>query len=268
VTKVTLPDTQTILTAYNGDDATVTDQVGRQRKSQVDGLGRLISVTEQDTATGSLSVATSYSYDTLDNLAGVNQGGQTRSFAYDELSRLTSQTTPEGGTVTYSYWDFDAVKKRTDARGVETHYKYDSLNRLERVWYTGLGGDDTGSIRPAMPAGVEATADVVMQYNTARPGNGGVSRVDDGAGYETYGYDSLGRNTSKSRVIDGYTFTTSYEYNQVSQQTAMIYPSGKRVRSNYDGRGRFIGLDKMSGTAVALSLIAVPCCDAGESLQN
>ncbi len=153
----------------------------------------------------------------------------------------------------YSYWDFDAVKKRVDARNVETHYKYDSLNRLERVWYTGLGGDDTGAVRPALPAGVEATADVVLQYNTASPGNGAVSRVDDSAGYETYGYDSLGRNTSKSRVIDGYTFTTSYEYNQAGQQTAIVYPSLKRVRTNYDARGRFIGLDKMNETSVALS---------------
>ncbi|MEW6212711.1 MAG: hypothetical protein AB1631_30580 [Acidobacteriota bacterium] len=119
---------------------------------------------------------------------------------------------------------YDAVKKRVDARNVETHYKYDSLNRLERVWYTGLGGGDTGAVRPALPAGVEATVDVVLQYNTASPGNGAASRVDDGAGYATCAYDSLGRNTSKSRVIDTYTFTTSYEYNQVGQQTAIIYP--------------------------------------------
>ncbi|MEW6209984.1 MAG: hypothetical protein AB1631_16580 [Acidobacteriota bacterium] len=121
---------------------------------------------------------------------------------------------------------------------------------------TELGGDDTGAVRPALPVGVEATVDVVLQYNTASPGNGAVSRVDDSAGYETYSYDSLGRNTSKSRVIDGYTFTTSYEYNQVGQQTAIIYPSQKRVRTTYDQRGRFAGLDKMAGTTVELSLVS------------
>ena len=46
------------------------------------------------------------------------------------LSRLKTQTTPEGGAVTLAYTDFNAVLKRTDLRNVETHYKYDSLNRL------------------------------------------------------------------------------------------------------------------------------------------
>ena len=56
----------------------VTDQVSRKRQSQVDGLGGLTSVTEQDPASGALSLITTYSYNTLDNLTGVNQGGQTR----------------------------------------------------------------------------------------------------------------------------------------------------------------------------------------------
>jgi hypothetical protein len=70
VTVVTLPDGQTIQTSYNGASVTVIDQVNRKRQSQVDGLGRLISVTEQDPATGALSLVTTYSYDTLDNLTG------------------------------------------------------------------------------------------------------------------------------------------------------------------------------------------------------
>ena len=44
-----------------------------------------------------------YSYDTLDNLTGVTQGRQTRTFAYDSLRRLTSSANPESGTVTCGY---------------------------------------------------------------------------------------------------------------------------------------------------------------------
>lgn len=254
VTAVNLPDDvpggqrSRILTAYAGATVTVTDQVGRQRKSEVNGLGQLIKVTEQNPATGSLSWETSYSYDTLDNLLGVNQGNQTRSFIYDALSRLKSQTTPEGETVTYTYTPFDAVDTRTDARGVVTDYDYnDGLNRLTSVSYNTSGAP-----------GVEATSPVSITYKTSAPGNGQVQQVSDSAGSETYGYDSLGRNTSKSRVFTGNanTYTTQYEYNAVGQQTALIYPSNKRVRTNYDSRGRFAGLDKMNGSLVDLTYLS------------
>jgi YD repeat-containing protein len=112
--------------------------------------------------------------------------------------------------------------------------------------------------RPDLPSGVAATADVVLTYNTATPGNGAVNRVDDGAGFETYAYDSLGRTTSKTRTIDGVnSYQTQYQYNQINQLSLMIYPSGKRVRENLDSRGRMIGEDKVdSGGSVLASYVS------------
>src|ERR1700742_3360177 len=154
----------------------------------MDGLGHLVSLTEQDPATGGLTQATTYAYDALDNLKTVSQGGQARSFVYDGLSRLASQTTPEAGTVSYTYWDSGDVKKRTDARNVETHYSYDALNRPQKVWYTGLGGSDDGTVRPALPAGVSATSDVQLTYNnytTAQAGNGQLNSLANAAADES-----------------------------------------------------------------------------------
>lgn len=280
VKEVDLPDDQPagqrsrIQTDYSSAIVTVTDQVGRKRQSQVDGLGRLISVTEMNPSTGALdstNYLTSYSYNTLDNLTGVNQGGQPRSFTYDSLSRLTSQTTPEGLTVSLTYTDFGAVLKRTDARNVETHYKYDTLNRPTQVWYTGIGGSDDPTVvpRPALPSGVAATSDVIIAYNnlsSAGAGNGETSRVDDGAGFEIYAYDSLGRPTSKTRTIDGNSYQTQYQYNAINQPALMIYPSGKRVRMNHDSRGRFSGEDKVdtSGNVLASYLSGVGYNVAGQ----
>jgi YD repeat-containing protein len=117
------------------------------------------------------------------------------------------------------------------------------LNRLSTIPYNSVSG-------------VAATTAVGISYRTTAPGKGQVSQVTDGAGTETYGYDSQGRLTSKTRSIDSNIYTTSYEYNAISQQTAIIYPSGKRVRSNYDLRGRLTGLDKMSGSQVAVSYMS------------
>jgi len=259
VTQLTLPDSQTVRTAYSGSTATVTDQVGRQRQSTSDGLGRVTSVVEQNPSSGvldSVNYQTTYTYDALDNLTQVNQGNQLRTSVYDALSRLTSQTTPEAGTVTLTYTDSSDPLKRTDARGVETHYKYDSLNRPIQVWYTGIGGDDAGTIRPALPSGVAATSDVSVGYNNfslAQVGNGELNSVTDGAGSESYTYDSLSRLASKTRVIDSRSYQTQYLYNTANQMTTLIYPSGKRVRTTHDTRGRTSGVDKVDSSGNVLS---------------
>lgn len=261
-TQVKLPDNQGIITSYTpaalptGATVLVTDQVGRKRQSETDGLGRTVKVTEQDPATGSLSWATSYSYDVLNNLTGINQNNQTRTFVYDALSRMTSQTTPEAGTVTIAYTDSGAVKKQTDARSIETHYKYDALNRPTQVWHTGAGGDDAGSVRPALPAAVAATGDVLLSYNNfsaSQAGNGQASQLTDAAGTESYSYDTLSRLASKTRIIDGRSYQTQYLYNTADQVTTLIYPSGKRVRTNHDQLGRMSGLDRVDTAGTVLS---------------
>src|SRR5262249_1604487 len=44
-----------------------------------------------------------------------------------------------------------------------------------------------------------------------------------------------------------------YQYNQASQATLLIYPSGKRVRMNYDTRGRAFGEDKVDSLGTVLT---------------
>ena len=86
---------------------------------------------------------TSYTYDTLSNLTGVNQpigssGGQSRSFSYSSLSRLLSATNPESGTISYQYDNNGNLTQKTDARNVTTTYGYDALNRVTERSYNDL----------------------------------------------------------------------------------------------------------------------------------
>ena len=145
--------------------------------------------------------------------------------------------------------EYSALKKRTDARGVETHYKQDALHRITNIWYTGLGGDDSGSVRPGLPSGVAGTGDVLYGYTAW----GALSSVTIPSQYgETYAFDEFSRPTSVTRwlgqVYTGYkTYTTSYEYNQGSQLTKMIYPSGQQVVVNHDDKGRVQSLSGVTG---------------------
>ncbi|HEU4386157.1 MAG TPA: hypothetical protein VFV34_00060, partial [Blastocatellia bacterium] len=149
IVTATLPDGNTIINSYDGAAATVMDTVGRQKLSEVDGLGRLIRVTEMDTSK-QLTWHTFYTYDLNDNLIGIDQGGQTRSFKYDSLSRLLFERTPEqsptisdgvGGdwSARYTYTDFGAISTKEDARHVVTTYAYDGLNRVSGFSYNTTG---------------------------------------------------------------------------------------------------------------------------------
>jgi YD repeat-containing protein len=202
VKNVTLPDANTVTTSYNGPITTVTDQVGRQRQSEADGLGRVIGVTEMDNSK-QLTWTTTYGYDMNDNLTSVNQGGQTRAFSYDSLSRMTFERTPEqdatidDGSGTFwsaknTYTDFNAVLTRQDARGVVTTYGYDGLNRLSSVSYTTTGTT------------AQATSSVSVTYGSAVPKIGQIEEIKQTDSQnivpwkEDYAYDSLSRVSSKT----------------------------------------------------------------------
>ena len=73
-----------------------TDEVGNQRQIFTDALGRVIEADEPTSSSNSLSVYTCYKYDVLNDLTEVDQGSETRTYAYDMLGRLTQSTTPEG----------------------------------------------------------------------------------------------------------------------------------------------------------------------------
>jgi RHS repeat-associated protein len=253
--EVTLPDGDKITTTYEGNKTTVTDPVGRKMKRETDGLGRLVKVTEQD-GSGQLTQDTNYSYDLLDNLVQVNQGGQLRSYKYDALERLLYEKTPEKDdtiieeekwTMKYVYNADNQVVIKTDPRGVETHYKYDELNRLIERWYTGLGGDEEGTDRPALPSTVGATPTVHYNYdnNQASATTGlllSVQLVPAAGGsviyQESYSYDSNNRVQSRNWTRDGKSYTVSYQYNAASQRKKLTYPSTREIDLSYDNQGR------------------------------
>src|SRR5207302_10451445 len=118
------------------------DTTWNPRQSVTDGLGIMTTVLEPDPTSGNtLTLQTSYAYNVLDLLTTAAQGSQTRSYTYDALGRLISDTTPEAGTVCFGsmsgstcntdgYDSFNNLLKRTDARGVLTNYSYNNQNPL------------------------------------------------------------------------------------------------------------------------------------------
>lgn len=148
-----------MLTTYNGEVTTVTDQAAKIRRSRLDGLGRLVKIEEMQNAS-TVYATTTYGYDGRGNLKTVSQPGQPRTFLYDGLSRLTDATNPENGHIGYQYDLASNLITKTDGRFTTT-YTPDPLNRPVTRSYTGT---------PATPT-------VSYAYDTATNGAGRLASV-------------------------------------------------------------------------------------------
>ena len=289
VVKVVSPDTATVKTAYSGNRVMVSDQTGKKRLSETDALGRLASVWEitspepgqvQISFIGSTTAdlngtynayLTNYSYDALNNLTRVRQGGlpkensgnviQTRTFLYDSLSRLLYANNPEQDatilgtagtkwTMKYEYDDNGNLTTRTDARNVVTSYSYDALNRNTKVCYS----DATPSVHrfydsAGIPNGKGRLWKVENQ-TACTSGTATKSRTTINA------YDSLGRVTSQTQSFATGTtpnwtdYTIVNAYNLAGQVTQANRPSSRYVKYQYDDAGR---LSDMRGTLIGSS---------------
>lgn len=218
--------TGVVTTAYDANYTIVTDQAGKVRRSKIDGLGQLVRVDEPDAGNtlGSVDVPvqpTGYTYDALGNLTQVSQGAQSRSFSYSSLSRLTSSTNPESGTVTYQYDNNGNLSQKTDSRNIVTIYSYDELNRVKNRTYS------------------DSTPAVAYIYDTLANGKGRLTSVSSTVSTTSYGqYDALGRVKQSSQQTNGQSYQMSYGYDLAGNLTSQTYPSGRIVTTNYDNAGR------------------------------
>src|SRR3984885_809880 len=139
-------DVLTVLTpAPSGENA-------KQTQKEYDGLGRLKSVCVISSAPGSGSCGqtnpktgflTTYTYDgagrllkTIEN-AQVSSPQQTRTYVYDLLGRVISETNPESGTTTYAYDSYSGMPNSAGdliaivkQNGDGQYFYYDGLHRM------------------------------------------------------------------------------------------------------------------------------------------
>lgn len=221
----------------------ITDAAGVQRVSYHDVLGRLVAVVEDPSG---LKYTTYYGYDLLGDLKNVQQvgtcantdpvatpctGGQSRTFDYTSLKRLSSAQNPESGTITYTY---DAVGNLIQRQhgSLTVQNTYDDLDRIITQTYS---GDSTPAVSYTYDTPVSAQ----------KPNNcaifdgpiGRLSKVDNTVSTSYYFYNRLGypqcyRQSTGSTAYDStYSTTPQGVWNQV------VYPSGRTVTTTFNDRG-------------------------------
>ncbi|HJT29925.1 MAG TPA: RHS repeat-associated core domain-containing protein [Pyrinomonadaceae bacterium] len=271
-TITTAQDGSKVHTDYNGVYTTVTDQTGKQRRQKLDALGRIIRVDEPDSS-GSLGTfdaptqPTSYEYDTQGNLVHVIQGSspiQERYFKYDPLNRLTYEHqveqvaafTASDPVTGHSSWSrklvydetFDTVTYSgllttvSDARNVQTKFRYDNLNRTYQINYS----DDTPAITNKYDQFRQNYLNKGHLTEALTAAAGSIPATG-----QRYNFDSMGRIASSEQTVDAQTFTMSYGYNLAGALTSETYPSGRVVNYAYDEGARL--LEVSSGTTMYAS---------------
>ena len=108
-----------------------------------------------------------------DSISDAN--GHTQTFAYDLLGRQIRASDPLSQTQQLLYTERGELDYRIDPMGRTIDDTYDALGRLTLTDYP------------------DGTPDVTLQYNAASQ----VITMTDGLGQTVYGYDALGRMTSR-----------------------------------------------------------------------
>jgi len=284
---VTAADNGTTTYTYTANDVlvTVSGPTGTQtfeKNLEYDGLGRLTSVCEiSSTLPGVGSCGqgvsytgylTKYAYGpntlTVTQNAQATTGQQTRSYAYDMIGRLTSETNPETGTTSYTY-DVAAgtncaasagnMTMRTDNAGNRTCYTYDALHRLT----------DAGADVP-----VSGSVCRHFRYDTSpTPYNGGVmptgvsvlntkTRLEeastDNCTYSSFLTDEWFSYSARGELTDvyehtpnsgGYYHTTTSYWPSGALETLSGIPSVPTLTYGLEGEGRYTSVSASSGTS-------------------
>lgn len=222
------------------------DPLGNVVRTQFDIYGRLVTEISDQTDTGLeegnplASAFTRYKYDANGNLIGITDAlGRRIRQIYDALDRRRAVIFPDGSRVAFDYDPDGNLIMTQDNNGLRRHYTVDALGRTTRV-----DVDD-----------VQLDAAIVAE----------------GANFEAYGYDALGRRVHEENnyaqidirfnslgwpLQETLTFTTSdahlddpriitRAFNNAGALTELTYPNGRRLRFHRDDLDRLVRVENM-----------------------
>jgi len=153
--------------------------------------------------------ASSYTYDAISRVATYTDGkGQTTTFAYDALDRVTETDYADGSSIKYTHDNSGNTLQTVDSINGTSTYTPDTKNRITSEQLA------TGKTN---------------QY--AYDANNNLQAATDSGGTTTYGYDSVNNNTTVLEPGSTTAITLAYDMN--NRNTCVTHPNGVVVQNNY-----------------------------------
>jgi len=190
--------------------SSLTDATGRRVSDNTyDALGQLVRTTDAGGATTHLT------YDRNGNIATVTDArGLSTRYGWDGMGNLLWQSSPDSGTTLNYYNEYGQRIEERPADGSRNTFMYREDGRIQSMTATRNGSSITRA----------------YYYDSCPHGIGRVCRVEDSTGEGVhYSYSILGGIASKTDVIAGHSFTTSWVYFQDGRLFSLTYPDGMRL---------------------------------------
>ncbi|WP_162818276.1 RHS repeat-associated core domain-containing protein [Aquirhabdus parva] len=253
LTSVVMPSGETL--TYSYDDAHrlvgATDSLGNSITYTLNGAGDITNTSIQD-PTGNIKVKTQQIFDTLGRVQqDVGNNGQNTTYGYDNLDNLTSTTDALNRSTSSTY---DALNRKVtdvDALGQTVKYGYNALDQLLTITdarnntttYTpNAFGEITKEVSPD-------TGTTTRSYTNGRL----MSAVDSNSMTHAYGYDDIGRVTTRTDSgASTSTLTTQYGYDQGTYGKGYLTSVGNAsstLRYSRDSAGNVIEKVMAVGTS-------------------
>ncbi len=214
----------------NGNQTSAAAPLSRTMGSAYDELNRLKQLTDPNSGT------TQFVYDAEDDLTSVTDPRSlVTTYGYNGFGEISSQSSPDTGGTTNTYDSGGNLSTSTDARGAVATYAYDALNRPSAVAYSLSGSIDQT---------------VSFTYDRGTNGKGHLTGASDANHSMSWGYDGLGRVTSKSQTVASITKSVGYSYTS-GDLTGLTTPSGQTVTYGYNSNHQVTSVTVNSTTVLS-----------------
>ncbi|NBI31144.1 RHS repeat-associated core domain-containing protein [Chengkuizengella marina] len=184
-----------------------------------------MDVTDIDGVVSTISTEASYDITSAQTTQYVDGNGNTSSYEYDALGRVTKAIHPDGSYIQIDFDDVDNVIVKTDEEGIKTVTKFNPIG-----WITEIGIMEQGVYKSKEKYGYDELGNQIW--------------VEDALGNRTeFIYDAWDRNIETIHS-DGYRSTVQYD--DIQHTVTSTDPENNVFRTTFDVLGRTIKKEELT----------------------